>query len=152
MFFSSSNLSFLETNSKWCEKYVGRYYFNKMYNVACFLMKMIIEVFVTVKYKIHNYFHVNSFCYVTQNSVSNSVVVDSITLMTQLCTVFYNKRSNTFYLTNKLVFCKRQNVASKSECNLCCFWVSQENAHASCHPCVSWSCWLRRRIKKYKKS
>ena len=70
-FFSSSNLSFLETNSKWCEKYVKQYYFNKMYNVACFLMKMIIEVFVTVKYRTHNYFHVNSFCYVTQNSVSN---------------------------------------------------------------------------------
>ena len=36
----------------------------------------------------------------------------------------------------------RENGASKSECNFCCFWVSQESTHATCHPCVSWSCWL----------
>ena len=70
-------------------KYVRHYYFNKMYNVACFLMKMIIEVFITVKYKTHNCFHVNSFCCVTQNNMSNFVVADNITLMTQLGTLFF---------------------------------------------------------------
>ena len=50
----------------------------------------------------HNYFHVNSFCCFTQNSVSNFVVVDNITLMTQHCTlVFITKISNIYYLTNK---------------------------------------------------
>ena len=51
-----------------------------------------IEVFITVKYKTHNYlkyFHLNSFCCVTQNSMSNFVVVDNITLMTQLGTLFF---------------------------------------------------------------
>ena len=65
-------------------KYVRHYYFNTMYNVACFLMKMIIKVFITVKY-----FHVNSFCCVTQNNMSNFVVADNITLMTQLGTLFF---------------------------------------------------------------
>ena len=43
MIFYLSDLSFLEINSKWCKikKYVRHYCFNKMYNVACFLMKMI---------------------------------------------------------------------------------------------------------------
>ena len=40
-FFSLLNLSFLDTNSKWCNKCVVHYYFNKMYNAGCFLMKMI---------------------------------------------------------------------------------------------------------------
>ena len=35
------NLSFLDMNSKWCNKCVVHYYFNKMYNAVCFLMKMI---------------------------------------------------------------------------------------------------------------
>ena len=95
-----------------------------MYNVAGFLMKIIIKVFITVKYKTHNCFHVNSFCCVTQNSMYNFVVVDNISDTTWY-SVFHNKRSNTFYLTNKEVFCKRPNIARKSECNFCCFWVSQ---------------------------
>ena len=40
-FFFFSNLSFLDINSKWCKKCVIHYYFNKMYNAVCFLMKMI---------------------------------------------------------------------------------------------------------------
>ena len=39
--FFFSKLSFLDINSKWCKKYVIHYYFNKMYNAVCFLMKMI---------------------------------------------------------------------------------------------------------------
>ena len=30
----SSDLSFLDINSKWCKKYVVHYYFNKMYNAV----------------------------------------------------------------------------------------------------------------------
>ena len=61
-----------------------------------------IEVFITVKYKTHNCFHVNSFYYVTQNSMSNFVVVDNITLMTQFGTLFFiTKQVILFYLTNK---------------------------------------------------
>ena len=71
-----------------------------------------IGVFITAKYKTCNYFHVNSFCCVTQNGMSNFVVVDNITLTTQLGTFVFitkevNKSSNTFYLTNKYEFCKR---------------------------------------------
>ena len=48
----SLKYSFLDINSKWCKKYVEHYYFNKMYNIVCFLMKMINqELFITVKYK-----------------------------------------------------------------------------------------------------
>ena len=50
----------------------------------------------------HNYFHVNSFFCITQNSMSNFVVVDNITLMTQHGTlVFITKISNIYFLTNK---------------------------------------------------
>ena len=60
-----------------------------------------IEFFITIKYKTHNYFHVNSFYYVTQNSMSNFVVVDNIN-DTIWYFVFHNKRSNTV-LFNKQV-------------------------------------------------
>ena len=40
-FFPFSALSFLDINSKWCKKYVVHYYFNKLYNAVCFLIKMI---------------------------------------------------------------------------------------------------------------
>ena len=39
--FFFSYLGFLDINSKWCKKCVVHYYFNKMYNAICFLMKMI---------------------------------------------------------------------------------------------------------------
>jgi len=39
MIFFFSNLSFLDINSKWGKIYVIHYYFNEMYNAACFLIK-----------------------------------------------------------------------------------------------------------------
>ena len=41
IWFFSSNLNLLDIYSKRCKKYVVHYYFNKMYNAVCFLMKMI---------------------------------------------------------------------------------------------------------------
>ena len=74
-------------------KYVGHYYFNKMYNLACFLIKMIkqsIEVFITVKYIRQLTISMGTvFAVLHKIACLNFVVVDNISLMTQLGTLFF---------------------------------------------------------------